>query len=91
VSFLIPDGPFDADFRQTFCHFVHFFASPAAADAWVAPRPGSFWLPVADAVRVGRGLAATAFPAVSRASASGVSGHLEGCGALERTTTPSPG
>lgn len=64
VSLLVPDGPFDADVRQTFCHFVHFFASPAAADAWVAANPGGFWLPVADAAEVGRRLAAEAFPAI---------------------------
>ena len=66
VSLLMPDGPFDAEVRQTFCHFVHFFASPAAADAWVAANPGGFWLPVADAAEVGRRLAAEAFPAISR-------------------------
>ena len=64
VSFLIPDGPFDDDVRQTFCHFVHFFASPAAADAWIATHPGSFWLPVTDAAEIGRRLAGKAFPAV---------------------------
>lgn len=61
VSFLLPDGPFDDDVRQAFCHFVHFFASPAAADAWTAQHPGTFWLPVADAAEVGRRLAARAF------------------------------
>src|SRR3989442_1048188 len=63
VSFLLPDGPFDDDVRQAFCHFVHFFASPAAADAWTAQHPGTFWLPVADAAQVGRRLAARAFAA----------------------------
>jgi alkylmercury lyase len=49
VSILLPDGPFDDDVRQSFCHLVHFFGSPAAADAWTAQHPGTFWLPVADA------------------------------------------
>ena len=65
VSFLLPDGPFDDDVRQAFCHFVHFFESPAAADEWTAQHPGTFWLPVADAAEVGRLLAARAFGAAS--------------------------
>jgi alkylmercury lyase len=65
VSFLLPDGPFDDDVRQAFCHFVHFFVSAAAADTWTAQRPGTFWLPVADAAEVGRRLAARAFPALT--------------------------
>jgi alkylmercury lyase len=64
VSFLMPDGPFDADVRQTFCHFVHFFASPTAADVWVADHPGTFWVPAAVAAEVGRRLAAKAFPSL---------------------------
>lgn len=66
VSFLLPDGPFDAEVRQTFCHFVHLFVSPAAADAWTATYPGTFWVPVADAIEVGRQLAGRAFPALSQ-------------------------
>jgi alkylmercury lyase len=65
VSFLLPDGPFDDDVRQAFCHFVHFFASPHAADRWAAAQPGAFWRPVADAAEAGRRLAARAFPAVT--------------------------
>jgi alkylmercury lyase len=65
VSFLMPDAPFDADVRQTFCHFVHFFASPAATDAWLASYPDGFWLPVREAAEVGRRLAVEAFPAAS--------------------------
>lgn len=64
VSFLLPDGPFDADVRATFCHFVHFLASPAAGDAWTAEHPGTFWVPVADAFEVARRLNSITFPAV---------------------------
>ena len=66
VSFIMPDGPFDADVRQSFCHFVHFFASPAAADQWVAQHAGTFWVPVGNAAEVGRRLATGAFPAIGR-------------------------
>lgn len=62
VSFLVPDRPFDADIRQTFCHFVHFLASPAAADDWTARHPGTFWLPVANAIEVAHLVTAAVFP-----------------------------
>jgi len=38
--------------RQSFCHFVHFFASPAAADQWVAQHAGTLWVPMADQHRL---------------------------------------
>jgi len=66
VSFVVPDGPFDADVRHSFCHFVHLFASPAAADRWVAEHAGTFWVPLSDAAQVGRRLATGSFPAIGR-------------------------
>jgi hypothetical protein len=66
VSFVMPDGPFDADVRQSFCQFVHFLASPAAGDEWVSGHPGTFWVRVAEAAHVGQRLAAGAFPAIGR-------------------------
>lgn len=65
VSFLLPDRPFDAEVRATFCHFVHFLASPAAGHAWMAEHPGTFWMPVDNAFEVARRLNAMAFPAVT--------------------------
>jgi alkylmercury lyase len=62
VSFLMPEKEFTEDVRASFCHFVSFFASPDAADEWVAQHPGTFWLPLGDAGEVGRRLAARAFP-----------------------------
>ena len=55
VSFLMPDAA-DAtkDIVSTFCHFVHFFPSRAAGEAWVAQNPGTFILPVAQAHSVAR-------------------------------------
>ncbi len=44
VSFLVPDGPFDSSVVQSFCHFVHFFASRQAREQWVARHPGTFLL-----------------------------------------------
>ena len=54
VSFLLPDGEFDADVIQSFCHFVHFFASPGDSEAWTAEHPRTFLLSVDDAYRLGQ-------------------------------------
>lgn len=54
VSFLVPEQQFDADIVQSFCHFVHFFASPDAAANWTAEHPGTFPLSVEDAFRLGQ-------------------------------------
>jgi alkylmercury lyase len=62
MSFLVPDRPFDAEIRQTFCHFVHVLASPTAAEDWRAKHPGTFWLPLGDAVEVARRVTAAVFP-----------------------------
>jgi alkylmercury lyase len=67
VSFLRPDGPFDAGVIESFCHFVHFFASRQAGEQWVAGHPGTFLLTLDEAA----GLAARAnqrmFPDALRA------------------------
>ena len=54
VSFLVPEQQFDANVLQSFCHFVHFFASPDAAASWTAARPGTFSLSIDDAYRLGK-------------------------------------
>jgi alkylmercury lyase len=54
VSFLVPERRFDANVLQSFCHFVHFFASPDAAASWTAEHPGTFALSVDDAYRLGK-------------------------------------
>jgi alkylmercury lyase len=56
VSFLIPDGPFDSGVIESFCHFVHFFASRQPGDQWAARHPGTFLLTLGEAA----GLAARA-------------------------------
>jgi alkylmercury lyase len=53
VSFLIPEGEFDAGVIQRFCHFVHFFASREDSEQWTAEHPGTFLLTVEDAYRLG--------------------------------------
>jgi len=54
VSFLVPETQFDADVVQSFCQFVHFFASPDAAASWTVQHPGTFPLTVDDAFRLGQ-------------------------------------
>ena len=50
MSLLTPDVAwFQKDIVSTFCHFVHFFPSRKAGEAWVAQHPGTFILSVADA------------------------------------------
>lgn len=52
VSMLTPDGPFRHDVVESFCHFVHFFASVATAESWVADHPWTFTLTVDAAFEV---------------------------------------
>lgn len=54
VSFLTPDRRFDQNVIDSFCHFVHFFQSPAAGEKWTARHPGTFLLSVDEAFTLGR-------------------------------------
>src|SRR6266567_1452457 len=55
VSFLMPDpAKVVTDIVSTFCHFVPFFPSRPAGEAWVAQHPGTFILSVAEAYGVAR-------------------------------------
>ena len=54
VSFLLPDGAFGADVVQSFCHFVHFFASRESAERWASDHPGTFLFSVHEAFELGR-------------------------------------
>jgi len=62
VSFLLPERGFDADVIQSFCHFVHFFASREAGEAWITTHPGTFLLSLDDAFELGRLVNALNFP-----------------------------
>jgi hypothetical protein len=54
VSFLVPESCFDGDVIQSFCHFMHFFASSEAGASWTAEHEGTFLLYVDDAFQLGR-------------------------------------
>jgi alkylmercury lyase len=62
VSMLAPDGPFGHDVVESFCHFVHFFASEDTAEPWVSDHPGTFLLTVDEAFDV----ATRSWPALFR-------------------------
>ena len=49
LSFLQPDGKFDADVVTNFCHFVHFFAARQNGERWAAQHPGVFLIELAEA------------------------------------------
>ena len=57
MSILLPESDsFEEDAVQTmksFCHFVYFFASQAAAGAWIARHPGTALLPLDMAFDLG--------------------------------------
>lgn len=54
ISFMRPDGPFDADVVRSFCHHVRFFASAEAADEWTAQHASTFVMSIADGFELGR-------------------------------------
>jgi alkylmercury lyase len=54
VSFLVPEAGFDSRVIQSFCHFVHFFASEDAGLTWTAEHDGTFLLSVDEAFQLGR-------------------------------------
>src|SRR5260370_2004145 len=55
VSLLLPDATeIQKDIVSTFCHFVHFFPSRSAGDAWAVRHPGTFILSVAEAHAIAR-------------------------------------
>ena len=54
VSFLVPESGFDTGVIQSFCHFVHFFASAEAGRPWTTEHEGTFLLSVDDAFELGR-------------------------------------
>ena len=54
LSFLHRDAPFDADSITTFCHYVHFFASPTAAATWTAQHDHTFTISLDDGMEIAR-------------------------------------
>ncbi len=53
VSFLAPNRTFDADVIQSFCHFVHFFASRPSGERWSSEHKGTLLFSVEEAYKLG--------------------------------------
>lgn len=64
ISYLHKDERLDPHVISTFCHFIHFFADPAAAGEWTAAHTGTFTLSLADATRSPASSTAAASPDV---------------------------
>ena len=69
VSFLVPERVLGADVIQSFCHFVHFFSSRDAGEAWTAEHEGTFLLSLEEAFELGRMVNARNFPSVMEGAA----------------------
>jgi alkylmercury lyase len=55
ISFLLPDArEFDRVVIKKCCHYVNFFRSREAGEAWIAKNPGTFLLTLDEAVEFGR-------------------------------------
>jgi len=54
ISMLRPEGSFDHDVVQSFCHYVWFFASPESGRRWVEEHPSTFLLDVEETDLVAR-------------------------------------
>ena len=54
ISFILPGARFGDDTIASFCSFVHYLASPAAADGYTARNPGTFAISIDDAFEIGR-------------------------------------
>jgi alkylmercury lyase len=64
LSFVRREQPFDADTINTFCHFVHFFASRDAASQWTAQHPHTFVLSIDEGADIARRVNSVSFGAV---------------------------
>jgi alkylmercury lyase len=71
VSMLAPEEAFDQRVISSFCHFVHFFATPEEAAEWASEHAGTFVLSVFEAHELGRLVNRRRFDRVLRSAASG--------------------
>jgi alkylmercury lyase len=66
VSMLVPESAFDENVVASFCHYIHFFSSERAADAWIARHPSTFVLSVERAFELGQITNRAQFPTMLR-------------------------
>jgi alkylmercury lyase len=63
LTFRRPGAAFGDDVIETFCRFVHFFASREAAEPWIAGHPGTFAISIPEGFEIGRHTNAAQFGA----------------------------
>jgi alkylmercury lyase len=54
LTLLEPQPKFDEHVRESFCHYIHFVATPQAAAQWTAEHPGTFAVSLDDGYRLAR-------------------------------------
>jgi alkylmercury lyase len=54
LSFILPGSAQGDDSIESFCRFIHFFASAEAADEWTRQYPGTFVISVEQGFEIGR-------------------------------------
>lgn len=54
MSFIDPGESSGDNVIQSFCRFVHFFASHEAAEEWTRSHPGTYVIPIEDGYEIGR-------------------------------------
>lgn len=54
LSYLHKNEPVDQHVITTFCHFIHFFASSAAASEWTGQHEGTFSISLAEGSEIAR-------------------------------------
>jgi alkylmercury lyase len=54
MSYVHKEEPLDQNVINTFCHYIHFFANPAAAEAWTGHHEGTFTLSLEEGSEIAR-------------------------------------
>ena len=64
LSYLHKDEPLDQHVISSFCHFIHFFANPAAAAEWTAQHDGTFTISLAEGSEIARVMNRGRYPSI---------------------------
>jgi alkylmercury lyase len=67
LSFRPDSAVFVDGVQESFCRFVHFFSSPAAAEPWIAAHPGTVVISLEEGFEIGRRTNAAQFGSALRA------------------------
>lgn len=61
LSFLLPDSTFGDDTIESFCAFIHYFASAEAVSEWTKQHPATFVISIEHGFDIGRRTTAAQF------------------------------